>query len=138
MLSKTIRVLVPGVGPRFRCGGLSVAKQTARLLAGLGPTTLVTYKERTIQYPFLEDLLKQEVVEDKSLWIISWGFDVPWLLKRLHGRNVIYHAHSSGYGFRLPPAVPIVAVSRNTMGYWGHHAPRILCFLSPMQLNLNG
>ena len=131
MLFKTIRVLVPGVGPRFRCGGLSVAKQTARLLAGLGPTTLVTYKERTIQYPFLEDLLKQEVVEDKSLWIISWGFDVPWLLKRLRGRNVIYHAHSSGYGFRLPPAVPIVAVSRNTMGYWGHHAPRNPLFLVP-------
>ena len=59
MLFKAIRVLVPGVGPRFRCGGLSVAKQAARLLAGLGPTTLVTYKERTIQYPFLEDLLKQ-------------------------------------------------------------------------------
>ena len=131
MLFKTIRVLVPGVGPRFRCGGLSVAKQTARLLAGLGPTTLVTYKERTIQYPFLEDLLKQEVVEDKSLWIISWGFDVPWLLKRLRGRTVIYHAHSSGYGFKLPLAVPIVAVSRNTMGYWGHHAPRNPLFLVP-------
>ena len=131
MLFKTIRVLVPGVGPRFRCGGLSVAKQTARLLAGLGPATLVTYKERTIQYPFLEDLLKQEIVEDKSLWIISWGFDVPWLLKRLRGRNFIYHAHSSGYGFRLPPAVPIVAVSRNTMGYWGHHAPRNPLFLVP-------
>ena len=134
MLFKTIRVLVPGIGTHFRCGGLSVAKQTVRLLAELRPTTLVTYRERTSQYPFFEDLLKEESGEDTSLWIISWGFDVPRLLKRLRGRKVVYHAHSSGYGFRLPPSVPIVAVSRNTMGYWGHHAPRNPLFLVPNAL----
>ena len=101
MFFKAIRVLVPGTSPRFRCGGLSVAKQTARLLAELRPTTLVTYKERTDQYPFLEDLLKEESLDENSLWIISWGFDVPKLLKRLRGRRVVYHAHSSGYGFKL-------------------------------------
>ena len=134
MLFKTIRVLVPGIGTPFRCGGLSVAKQTARLLAELRPTTLVTYRERTVKYPFVEDLLKEEFKTDNSLWIISWGFDVPRLLKRLRGRNLIYHAHSSGYGFKLPPHVPIVAVSRNTMGYWGHHAPRNPLFLVPNAL----
>ena len=134
MLFKTIRVLVPGIGTRFRCGGLSVAKQTARLLATLRPTTLVTYRERTSQYPFFEDFLNGDFVDDNSLWVISWGFDVPRLLKRLRGRNIIYHAHSSGYGFKLPPSVPIVAVSRNTMGYWGHHAPRNPLFLVPNAL----
>ena len=123
MLFKTIRVLVPGIGTKYRCGGLSVAKQTVRLLAELRPTTLVTYRERTSEYPFLEDLLKEEVEDNSSLWIICWGFDVPRLLKRLRGRNLVYHAHSSGYSFKLPTSVPIVAVSRNTMGYWGHHAP---------------
>ena len=131
MLFKAIRVLVPGTNHRFRCGGLSVEKQTARLLSELRPTTLVTYKERNLQHPFLDDLLKEESVDDNSLWILGWGFDVPWLLKRLRGRTVIYHAHSSGYGFKLPLAVPIVAVSRNTMGYWGHHAPRNPLFLVP-------
>ena len=131
MFFESIRVLVPGTSSRFRCGGLSVAKQTARLLAELKPTTLVTYKERNDKYPFLEDLLKEEFVEKGSLWIISWGFDIPKLLKRLRGRNVLYHAHSSGYGFKLPSSVPIVAVSRNTMGYWGHHAPRNPLFLVP-------
>ena len=43
-----VRVLVPGTGPHFRCGGLSVAKQTVRLLEELIPTTLVTYRERSI------------------------------------------------------------------------------------------
>ena len=131
MLFKAIRVLVPGTSHRFRCGGLSVAKQTVRLLGELRPTTLVTYKERTFQYPFLEDLLKEKFIDNDSLWIISWGYDVPRLIKRLRGRNVVYHAHSSGYGFKLPPAVPVVAVSRNTMGYWGHHAPRNPLFLVP-------
>ena len=131
MFFEAIRVLVPGTSPRFRCGGLSVAKQTVRLLAELRPATLVTYKERTDQYPFVEELLKEESADKNFLWIISWGFDIPRLLKRLRGKNVVYHAHSSGYGFKLPPGVPIVAVSRNTMGYWGHHAPRNPLFLVP-------
>ena len=134
MLFKTIRVLVPGIGTSYRCGGLSVAKQTVRLLAELRPTTLVTYRERTSEYPFLEDLLKEEVEDNHSLWIICWGFDVPRLLKRLRGKNLVYHAHSSGYSFKLPTSVPIVAVSRNTMGYWGHHAPRNPLFLVPNAL----
>ena len=133
-LFKAIRVLVPGTGSRFRCGGLSVAKQTVRLLSGLRPTILVTYKERSTKDPFLEDLLNEEPRDENFLWIISWGFDVPRLLRRLHGRNVLYHAHSSGYGFKLPQNIPIVAVSRNTLGYWGHHASRNPLFLVPNAL----
>ena len=131
---KTIRVLVPGIETRFRCGGLSVAKQTVRSLGEHRTTTLVTYRERTDQCPFLEDLLIDESENNSSLWIICWGFDVPRLLKRLRGRNLVYHAHSTGYRFKLPPSVPIVAVSRNTMGYWGHHAPRNPLFLVPNAL----
>ena len=133
-LFKAIRVLVPGTGSRFRCGGLSVAKQTVRLLSKLRPTILVTYRERSLEHPFLEDLLNEEPPDGKLLWIISWGFDVPRLLRRLHGRNVLYHAHSSGYGFKLPPNIPIVAVSRNTMGYWGHYASRNPLFFVPNAL----
>jgi glycosyltransferase involved in cell wall biosynthesis len=125
---------VPGTGPHFRCGGLSVAKQTVRLLEELIPTTLVTYRARSIHCQFIKDLLKEDPIDDNSLWIISWGFDVPRLMKRLRGRNVVYHAHSTGYGFKLPPTVPIIAVSRNTMGYWGHYAPRNPLFLVPNAL----
>ena len=131
---KAIRVLVPGTSLRFRCGGLSVAKQTVRLLSQLKPTILVTYRERSVKHPFLEDLLNEEPLDVNSLWIISWGFDVPRLLQRLRGRSVLYHAHSSGYGFKLPQNVPIVAVSRNTLGYWGHHASRNPLFLVPNAL----
>ena len=129
-----IRVLVPGTGTRFRCGGLSVALQTARLLHGLRPTQVVTYRQREADHPFLDDLLEREQAPGEALWLVSWGFDVPQLLKRLQGRLVVYQAHSSGYGFDLPAGVPVLAVSRNTLGYWGDRAPRNPLFLLPNAL----
>ena len=130
----SIRVLVPGTGTRFRCGGLSVALQTARLLSRLRSTQLVTYRQRQPDHPFLDDLLQQDKSPEDVLWLVSWGFDVPLLLRRLKGRPVIYQAHSSGYGFDLPAGVPVLAVSRNTMGYWGDRAPRNPLFFLPNAL----
>ena len=130
----SIRVLVPGTGTRFRCGGLSVALQTARLLSTLRPTEVVTYRERSDGHPYLDDVLRAEQSPGRSLWIVSWGFDVPRSLSRLRGRPVVYQAHSSGYGFALPPGVPVVAVSRNTLGYWGDRAPRNPLFWVPNAL----
>ncbi len=135
-LFTSIRVLVPGTGPRFRCGGLSVALQTARLLRQLRPTEVVTYREREKSHHFLDDLLDQEDAPGNALWLVSWGFDVPRLLKRLYGRLAVYQAHSSGYGFDLPPGVPVIAVSRNTLGYWGDRAPRNPLALVPNALEL--
>ena len=133
-LFTSIRVLVPGTGPRFRCGGLSVALQTARLLAQMRPTEVVTYRAREPSHRFLDDLLDLEDAPGEALWLVSWGFDVPMLLKRLRGRLAVYQAHSSGYGFDLPPGVPVVAVSRNTLGYWGDRAPRNPLALVPNAL----
>jgi Glycosyl transferases group 1 len=48
---------------------------------------------------------------------------------------VMYHAHTSGYGFRLDSSVPIVTVSRNTMGYWGQQAPHSLIYYLPNQIS---
>ena len=134
MLNVPIRVLVPGTGAHFRCGGLSVSLQTARLLSRLRPTDVVTYRQRQPDHPFLDDLLSQQDAPGNALWIVSWGFDVPQLLRKLKGRPVVYQAHSSGYGFDLPPGVPVLAVSRNTLGYWGDRAPRNPLFLVPNAL----
>ena len=131
MLTTLIRVLVPGTSTRFRCGGLSVELQTARLLSSLCATELVTYRERHQDHPFLDDLLSVEPSRREVLWIVSWGFDVPALVRRLRNHRVAYHAHSSGYGFTLPPGVPVLAVSRNTLGYWGDRCPRNPLLLVP-------
>ena len=111
--------------------------QTAQLLAECGdrPVELVTYRQREPGHAFLSDLLQQEPAPGLALWIVSWGFDVPMLLRRLHGRRVAYHAHSSGYGFDLPAGVPVLAVSRNTLGHWGDRAPRQPLFLVPNALD---
>ncbi len=135
---RPLRFLVPGTTGRFRCGGLLVEQQTARLLTDLVPTELVTYRQREEGLPFLTDLLRAEPVGGaaaaQALWIVSWGFDVPRQLRALRGRPAAYHAHSSGSGFRLPPGVPVLAVSRNTLGYWGQWASRNPLFLVPNAL----
>ncbi len=125
---------MPGTGGRFRCGGLQVELQTARLVAQLRATEVVTYRQRQAGTPFLADLLRREPAPGRALWVVSWGFDVPPLLHRLRGRPVAYHAHSSGYGFNLPAGVPVLAVSRNTLGYWGERASRNPLFLVPNAL----
>ncbi len=125
---------MPGTGGRFRCGGLQVELQTARLVGQLRPTELVTYRQREAGTPFLADLLRREPAPGGALWVVSWGFDVPPLLRRLRGRPMAYHAHSSGYGFDLPAGVPVLAVSRNTLGYWGERASRNPLFLVPNAL----
>jgi hypothetical protein len=125
---------VPGTTGKFRCGGLLVELQTADLVGDLRSAELVTYRQREADHPFLEDLLRGESGPGSALWVVSWGFDVPKLLQRLRGRPVAYHAHSSGYGFSLAPGVPVLAVSRNTLGYWGDRAPRQPLFLLPNAL----
>ncbi len=125
---------MPGTTGRFRCGGLLVELQTARLVGQLRPAEVVTYRQREAGTPFLADLLRREPAPGPALWVVSWGFDVPGLLRRLRGRPVAYHAHSSGYGFDLPAGVPVLAVSRNTLGYWGDRASRNPLFLLPNAL----
>ncbi|MFL0770382.1 MAG: glycosyltransferase [Prochlorococcus sp.] len=126
--------LVPGTTDRYRCGGLAVELQTARLVGEIIDTEIVTYKQKQHDLPFLDDLLQQTEQDRDVLWVVSWGFDVPELLNRLRGRLVAYHAHSSGYGFNLPAGVPVLAVSRNTLAYWGARAPRNPLFLVPNAL----
>jgi hypothetical protein len=121
---------------------LLVELQIARLVSGIAPVEVVTYRQRQPEHPYLDDLLAAEPLVGSSrlagaeapLWIVSWGFDVPQLLRRLRGRPTAYHAHSSGYGFDLPAGVPVLAVSRNTLGYWGDRAPRSPLFLVPNAL----
>lgn len=134
---RPVRFLVPGTTGKFRCGGLLVELQAARLVSQIVSVELVTYRQRQTDLPFLDDLLSSEpvgIARHQPLWIVSWGFDVPLLLARLRGRAVAYHAHSSGYGFSLPNGTPVLAVSRNTLGYWASRSPRSPLYLVPNAL----
>ncbi|KFF41404.1 MAG: glycosyltransferase [Candidatus Atelocyanobacterium thalassa isolate SIO64986] len=125
--------LVPGTDKSFFCGGLFAELKILNLAKEICHSELVTYRQREIGNLFLDDILKQDV--KNIIFIISWGFDIPNLIKKLKGCNVVYHAHSSGYRFNIPSYIPIITVSRNTMGYWGQKAPHSPIYYLPNQIS---
>jgi glycosyltransferase involved in cell wall biosynthesis len=126
--------LVPGTGKRYHCGGLFAELKTLKLAQQVGSAEVVTYDQREPDTLFLDDLLQRPNLGN-SIFVISWGFHIPRLVRRLRGYLVVYHAHSSGYGFSLPGNIPIVTVSRNSLGYWGQRRPSGLIFYLPNQIS---
>jgi hypothetical protein len=141
-LLRKLYFLVPGLGGKFACGGLWVELKTVELAKQICDAQVVTYRQREKDTLFLDDLLQEPNLE-RAIFVIGWGFDVAKLADRLKSYHLVYHAHSAGYGFKIPSAIPIIAVSRNTMGYWGQHAPHSPIYYLPNQIddefrNLNG
>ncbi|MBD2459427.1 glycosyltransferase [Oscillatoria sp. FACHB-1407] len=128
--------LLPGTGSRFACGGLWAELKTFELARQICPAEVVTYRQREANTLFLDDVLQTQSLDD-VIFVISWGFDVPKLAARLARHCVVYHAHSAEYGFKLPSRVPIITVSRSTMGYWGQRSPHSLIYYLPNHISEN-
>ena len=126
--------LVPGTGGRFACGGLWAELKAFELAKQVCEAEVVTYRQREQSKQFLDDVLRQPNLQD-VIFVVSWGFDVPKLVAKLRSQQLIYHAHSAGYGFSLPADIPIITVSRNTLGYWGQQAPHSLIYYLPNQIS---
>ncbi len=126
--------LLPGTDGKFVCGGLSAELKTLNLAQQLCSTEIVTYRQREEGKLFLDDVLQNQNLDD-VIFVISWGFDVAKLSRKLKFYNVVYHAHSAGYKFTLPASIPIITVSRNTMGYWGQKSPHALIYYLPNQIS---
>lgn len=131
---RTLYFLVPGTGGKFACGGLWAELKTLDLAKQVCNATVVTYRQREPEPLFLQDLLKEQNLE-QGIFVISWGFDVAELAATLEPYNVVYHAHSAGYPFKLPASIPIVTVSRNTMGFWGQRSPNSLIYYLPNHIS---
>ncbi|EHC11107.1 glycosyltransferase [Fischerella thermalis] len=125
--------LLPGTDRKFACGGLWAELKTFHLAKHLCHADIVTYRQKEEGKLFIDDLLQEKKLDD-VIFVISWGFDVARLATKLKQYNVVYHAHSAGYGFKLPASIPIITVSRNTMGYWGQHSPHSLIYYLPNQI----
>lgn len=133
---RTLYFLLPGTDGKFACGGLWAELKTFRLAQQICSAKVVTYRQREAEHPFLPDILNDASISpDNAIFVVSWGFDVGKLVKRLRGYPVVYHAHSAGYGFNLPASVPIITVSRNTLGYWGQRSPHSLIYYLPNQIS---
>ncbi len=126
--------LLPGTTQKFNCGGLWAELKTIELVKQICPVEIVTYRQREPNQLFLDDILQDRSQPD-AIFVVSWGFDVPKLVARLQGYPTIYHAHSAEYGFWLPARIPIVSVSRNTLGYWGQRSPHSLLYYLPNQIS---
>lgn len=133
-MMRKLYFLVPGKGGKFACGGLWAELKTFTLAQEVCQGEIVTYRQREKDTLFLDDLLKEKNLEE-IIFVISWGFDVAKLAAKLKSHHVVYHAHSAGYGFRLPANIPIITVSRNTMGYWGQQSPNSLIYYLPNQIS---
>ena len=125
--------LVPGTTGKFGGGGLWAELNTCKLAQQVCEAEIVSYKQREANTAFLTDILAN-CDRQSAIFVIGWGFDVPKIIGLLQGQNVVYHAHSSNYGFYLPANVPIITVSRNTMGYWGEKAANNLIYYLPNQI----
>jgi glycosyltransferase involved in cell wall biosynthesis len=131
---RTLYFLVPGTGGKFACGGLWAELRTVELARQLCKAEVVTYRQRENDTRFLDDVLQEKNLKD-IIFVIGWGFDVAKISKKLKSHHVVYHAHSAGYGFTLPANIPIITVSRNTMGYWGQKSPNSLIYYLPNQIS---
>ena len=126
--------LLPGTKGKFGGGGLWAELNTCALAGEICEAEVVTYRQKEEDRLFLADILP-ECKSRTAIFVIGWGFDVPKLIRRLRGQNIIYHAHSANYGFSLPSDIPIITVSRNTMGYWGQQAANNLIYYLPNQIS---
>ena len=126
--------LLPGTTAQFSGGGLGAELNTLKLAQHICEAEVVTYRQREQGVLFLDDVLAAPPAQE-SIFVVSWGFDVPALIRRIGDRPTVYHAHSSRYGFSLPPRVPIITVSRNTMGYWGEKALGSLIYHLPNEIS---
>jgi hypothetical protein len=122
--------LVPGTTRQFASGGLSVELKTMQMATEICEAEVVTYRQRETGTLYLPDLLHDNH-RQTSIFVVSWGFDVPKLIQKLRSQPILYHAHSAGYRFQLPASVPIITVSRNTLGYWGQVAPHSPLYYLP-------
>lgn len=130
--------LLPGTTNKFACGGLWAELKTLKLAQQICAAEVVTYRQREPEHLWLNDLLSNDDTFralDDVIFVMSWGFDVVKLAPKLKHLNVIYHAHSAGYGFNLPASVPIITVSRNTLGYWGQRSPHALIYYLPNEIS---
>ncbi|MGB5898518.1 MAG: hypothetical protein WBG66_10005 [Geitlerinemataceae cyanobacterium] len=107
--------LLPGTTKPFGGGGLWAELKTIELARHICSAEIVTYRQRESDRLFLDDVLQNSNLKS-CIFVMGWGFDVPKLVKKLKDYPLVYHAHSAGSGFSLLSNIPVITVSRNTMG----------------------
>lgn len=125
---RKIYFLFPGMN--LNVGGHLAQVKLLEVAKNLCPAEAVTYETQEEGTRFLNSILEQDDTRN-AIFFIHWGPHVPDLINRLAEKNVVYVSYSTGYGFKIPPRVPILAGSRHTQAYWGRQAPDSLIYHLP-------
>ncbi|PKN92529.1 MAG: hypothetical protein CVU44_15460 [Chloroflexi bacterium HGW-Chloroflexi-6] len=98
------------------------------------PVEAVTYEAREEGTLFLDEVLSKNDDNDQVMFFAHWGPHVSALIQQLASKNVVYVSYSTGYGFKIPPSVPILAGSKHTQAYWGKYSPNSPIFYLPCEI----
>jgi hypothetical protein len=112
---ENIYYLAPGLSESSFCGGLLAIQRMVDISNKIKPTHIVTYREKHKNVFFLDTLLNKASCRN-CLFISSWGPDIRTLIKKLANYCHAYFAHSTGYEMILKKNIPILCISRFTMG----------------------
>lgn len=127
-MSRRLCFLFPELN--MQVGGNIAQMNLLKACGELRDVEVITYRARTDGLRYLDDVLRDGGTED-PVFVIHWGPDIGELIQRLQGKSIIYVAHSTGWGMQLPPHVPVICVSRNTLAFWGRYAPNSVLFYVP-------
>jgi len=108
-----LNILIPGLGARWRCGGLSQLVKTASLNLSL-KTRLVTYIDRDEGHSFLRDLSYSE----SDFFLVGWGPHISYLCGIIPEDRTIINSHSFFKSAYPPEGCPVICTSRYTLSQW--------------------
>lgn len=109
---------------RLDVGGNLAQVRFMEACARFADVRIAYSNQRIVGQDHLDDLLDTAPSgKFAPIYVIHWGLDIATLVERLEGQDVVYFAHSTGWGMAMPPRIPILCVSRNTLSYWGRYAP---------------
>ncbi len=114
MSAPRIAIALPGVSrPRHQGGGHLNTLRFADLLARHAEVKLLSYDHREEDVWFLPEV-EERLVREGWWLMLTWGPDVGAHAERYHGRlPLLYYQQSMDWGFRLPPDVPVISMSRH-------------------------
>ncbi len=105
------------IDPKIRGGGHLNTLRFAELLAEHCEVRLVSYNAREDGVWFLADV-EARLSDEGYVLLLTWGPHVEGHVERYRGRlPIVYYQQSMDWGFRLPPGVPVISMSKYMMAY---------------------
>lgn len=123
-------IVLPGIGEKFRNGGLMVAVEIAQLLSA---KIAVTHEEPAAGTISFNKALRYG---SGAVFITTWGplaaKHIKIIRRNAPAARIIHYAQSFGWGIKIPRDIPVICVSRYVMSQWALNGEdRRLAYIPP-------